>query len=162
MLRYCLTLILSAVLFTGSQLGFADDSHDHDSERVRGSTTGSFTEFDFLMDVDGNLLFNVSIEGTFTLQIGRDERNGTFKFPHLLQVPAGGEGLGTIAGVGFWTFANGLTCIGDLAGPIGPDGGRNDGRLRCGDGSTLVLFIEDDVVIPGVQVTTKVRGRLVY
>lgn len=159
MKRLCSTLVLSAVLVTAPQLTFADDD---DGNRVRGSTTGYFTQFDFLNDVDGNLLFNVNIEGTFALRVGRIERSGTFKYPHILQVPPGGEGLGTIAGVGFWTFENGLTCIGDLGGPIGPNGGHYSGRLRCSDGSTLKLSIRDEEVVPGVQVISKVRGRLFY
>ncbi len=162
MSRLRFSLVVSAVLVAAPQSGMAGGFHDYDSKRVRGATTGSFSQFDYLMDVDGSRLFNVNIEGTFSLRVGGAERNGTFVFPHLLQIPLSEEGLGTVAGVAFWTFDGGLICIGDLGGPIGPDGGRTSGRLRCSDGSSLVLFIKDDVVTPGVQVTTKVRGRFVY
>jgi hypothetical protein len=145
-------MTLIASFLTGGQTWAQGNKFD-----VTGSYTAYFTQFDFLADADGFLVFDVGLQGPFNLVIGGVPRTGTFTFPHILRIPHDGSPA-SIRGAAAWVFDDGTNCIGFLGGSalVGFDG---DGEFKCSDGSNLIVDVKD-TFNPGDFVVADVNGKL--
>ena len=165
--RYLLVGIAVSLFATSAAAG--DDSGNR--VRIHGTSMGMFTQHDGLGLSQGRAISDVGINGTFEIMVGDSIRTGRYAFPHLLVVnlefPSGGGPpiflSGGVIGATAWFFDDGVICNGRLAGDFDETGFNllTKGKLECTDGSRLKIRIQDIEVVPGVSVTSEIRGKLV-
>lgn len=138
---------------------------DNYSVKVRGKAFGQLAERVNLPSINGDELFRTESSGDFAFVVGGEKRKGYFQFPHMIRIPAGGPAAptgGKVAGIAYWWFYDGVTCVGPWAGDISMNGSEARGKFECDDGTELRLRVtkEDNNGMGGL--TTTVRGRLIY
>lgn len=140
----------------------ATAGHFQKKAKVSGISIAAFVRFEPVPVTSGTAVFDVALQGSFDLLIGKEQRTGSFHFPHLLEFPNDpATEDGVIAGVAIYQFDDGLRCLGNLGGPIGATGFRGTGRLNCSDGSRLYLNTNDEGVDPGGSVRASIEGKLI-